>query len=164
MFLKPQWYSMLPDSVKPISEEVIEKVEEFRKKSELFLGVEKTHEMIFMGIMVSKWAVRRIQKYTLEVIRKQIPNASERELWKQVLLARLNVKLSTSGAKPDIFSKPLSEAELLSQIANVDNIMTKFRSFDDVIDYIIEIDEKENRFHDPTGMQSELDDLLPADV
>jgi len=64
MFFKPQWYKMLTDSVKPISEDVIEKVEEFRKKSEGALSTEKTHEMIFMGIMVSMWAVKRIQKYT----------------------------------------------------------------------------------------------------
>ncbi|OIO73904.1 MAG: hypothetical protein AUJ85_06900 [Elusimicrobia bacterium CG1_02_37_114] len=160
MFFKPQWYKMLTDSVKPISEDVIEKVEEFRKKSEGALSTEKTHEMIFMGIMVSMWAVKRIQKYTLELIRKQMPNASEKELWKQVLIARLNVKLNTSGRKSDIFSKPLSEMELLSRISSADDIIARFKSFNDVVDYVIKIDEEENRFYDPTGMQFELNNLL----
>lgn len=160
MFFKPQWYRNLPDSVKPIDDKKINKIEDFRIKSEAYLGKDKSQEMIFIGIMVSKWAVKRIQQYTLELIRKQIPNAHQKELWKQVLLARLNVKLSTSSEKLDMFSRPLSETELLSRINNIDEIVVKCESFNDVMDYIITMDEHENRFYDPTGMQSELESIL----
>lgn len=156
----PQWYKNLPDSVKPIDDKRINTIEDFRKKYGVYLGKEKSQEMIFMGIMVSKWAVKIIQQYTLELIRKQIPNAHEKELWKQVLIARLNTKLSTSGEKPDMFSRPLSETELLSRINNINEIVAKCESFNDVIDYIIAMDEQENRFYDPTGMQSELESIL----
>ena len=153
MLFKPQWYMMLPDDVKPIDENVIKKIEDFRKK----YGA--PDKMIFMGIMVSKWAVKRIQKYILKLIRKQIPNASEKELWKVVLLARLDTKLM-SPPETDTFAKPLSREEIVSREENIDNIVSDFESFDDVIDYIIQMDEEENRFYDPIGMQSELENLL----
>lgn len=72
MFFKPQWYEMLPDSVKPIDKKTIERVEIFRNKNPGF-----THERMFMAIMVSSWAVKRIQKYTLELIRSHLPTVSE---------------------------------------------------------------------------------------
>jgi hypothetical protein len=154
MFSKPQWYKMLPNSVKPIDEQTIERVEIFRNKYPGF-----THERMFMAIMVSRWAVKRIQKYTVELIKSHLPTASERELWRRVLLARLAAKLN-SPPETDPFAKPLSKEEILSRIENMDNIVSNFKSFDDVVDYIIQIDEEENRFYDPTGMQSELDNLL----
>ncbi len=153
LFFKPQWYKLLPDSVKPMDKGIIDRVEYFRKNHEF------PHEAIFIGIIVSRWAVKRIQYYTLELIRKQMPNASENELWKQVLLSRFNVKLM-SPEETDIFSKPLSQEEILSRIENIDNIISGFKSFDDVIAYIILMDEEENRFYDPSGIQDELNNLL----
>ena len=154
MFSIPQWYKMLPNSVKPIDKKTIEKVEIFRNKYPEF-----THERMFMAIMVSPWAVKRIQKYTLELIRIHLPTASNRELWTRVLLARLDTKLH-SLPETDPFAKPLSKEEILSRMENIDKIVSNFKTFDDVVDYIIEMDEEENRFYDPTGMQSELDNLL----
>ena len=59
MFFEPQWYRMLPASVKPISKKVINKIESFRKGLSMF-----PEQGIFMGIMTSPWAVKRIQKYS----------------------------------------------------------------------------------------------------
>ena len=154
MFLfKPKWYDMLPASVKPIQNEKIRNVESFRKRLNF------TDDMVFMAIMVSKWAVIKIQKYTLDLLRKQIPNASEKELWQGVILSRLQTKL-LSPSETDPFAKPLLKEELSFRIENIESISSNFSSFDDVIDYIIEMDEEENRFADPTGLQSELESIL----
>ena len=82
MFFKPKWYSMLPDYLKPMGDEVINRIKEFQKKSGW------TDEIIFAGIMVSQWAVKRIQKACLEQYKKQMPNASDQALWTGVLLSK----------------------------------------------------------------------------
>jgi len=109
--------------------------------------------------MVSQWTVKRTQRFCLEQNKKQMPNASEQELWKAVLLSRLQTKLM-SPPETDPFAKPLSQEEILSRIENIDNIVSGFKSFDDVLDYIITMDEEENRFNDPSGIQDELNNLL----
>lgn len=155
LFFKPQWYKLLPISIKPIEGEVIKRVEDFRKEHGF------TDEIIFMGIMSSRWAVKRIQKYWLEDGKKLMPDASEQELWKGVLLSRFNVKLSVPApSELNPFAKPLSQKEILSRIENIDNIVSGFKSFDDVLNYIIAIDEEENWFYDPSGIQDELNNLL----
>lgn len=153
LFFKPQWYKLLPDSVKPIDKRKIKKIEDFRKRYRF------TDEVMFMGIMVSRWAVKRIQKFCLEQLKRQMPDASEQELWKGVLLSRFNVKL-VSPPETNPFAEPLSQEEILSRIENIDNIVSGFKSFDDVIAYIILMDEEENRFYDPSGIQDELNNLL----
>ncbi|MCK4401794.1 hypothetical protein KAW08_05785 [bacterium] len=153
MFFKPLWYKMLPSSVKPINDNVIEKIKDFRK------GYKLTNIMIVMGITTSRWAVRRIQKFCLEQNKARMPNASECELWTYVLASRFEVKLR-SPANTDPFAKPLLQEEIRSRMKNIDNIVSNFKSFNDVVDYVVKMDEEENRFCDPSGMQSELDDLL----
>lgn len=153
MLFKPQWYKMLPDSVKPIDKRKIEKIEDFRKR----LGV--PDEAIFMGIMVTRWAVKKIHKYLFEQAKKLMPNAPEQELWKAVILSRFDAKLKTSP-ETDLGAKPLSPEEIFSRMENINNIISGFKSFDDVLDYIIAIDEEENRFYDPAGIFDRLNNLL----
>lgn len=158
MFFKPRWYKMLPDSVKPINEDVIKRIKEFHKEIKEFQpGL--SDEMIWMGIMTSRWAVKRIQKSILEQAKKQMPNASEQELWAGVLVSRFHAKL-INPAETQPFAKPLSQEEILSRMENTANIVSGFKSFDDVLNYVIAMDEEENRFYDPTGMQEELNNLL----
>ena len=153
MFFKPRWYKMLPDSVKPINDNVIEKIKDFHKEYKL------TNRMIFLGIMSSRWSARRIIKFCLEQDKVQMPNASECERWTYVLASQFRAKLM-SPAETDPFAKPLSQEEIRSRMKNIDNIISNFKSFDDVVDYIIKMDEEENRFYDLSGIQSKLDNLL----
>lgn len=148
MFFKPKWYRMLPDSVKPIDDAIINKmtelintIKELQKFSGITDGLGGIDEVLSMRIMTTRWAVKRIQKFCLEQYKKQMPNASDRELWTGVLLSRFQVKLSMAMAPADPFSKPLSSEEILSRVENVANIVSGFKSFDDVVNYIIAIDE-----------------------
>jgi len=160
IFPKPKWYSKLPASLKPIDDGIIHEVENFRKENYL------TDELMFMAIGTTKWAVRKIQKYILEQFKETSPHLTEKELWVSVIYSRLQVKLAFCVSEnvglheSDPFVKPLSEQEIYSLIENLDKIISKFKTFEDVIKYIIEIDEKENRFHDGTGLHSKLSELL----
>lgn len=155
----PTWYKMLNPALWPIDNMTINKIDDYRKKYCL------TDDMISQMINMTRWAVVRIQYYCLEHLKMQTPHRPEQELWKQVLLSRLNLKLSFLQFESDPFAKPISKKELLSRINDIDNIISKFRNFEDVINYIVEMDEEENRFYDftpshPLQIMHELNDLL----
>ena len=164
IFPKPKWYGKLPASLKPIDDEILHEVENFRKENYL------TDDLMFMAIGTTKWAVRKIQKYILEQSKETSPHLTEKELWKSVIYSRLQVKLNSCVMKKvglqesDPFVKPLSEQEIHALMENLDKIISKFKTFEDVIEYIICIDEKENRFHDISGMQANLENLLENSV
>jgi hypothetical protein len=156
MFIKPKWYSMLPESLKPIDDETIRLIEEYRNRKIL------PDEAIFTAIITTRWAVGRIQKYTLDLFRRQFPNLSERELWKSVIASRLQSRLDVYNTigETDPLAKPLSQQKILSLIENLDKTVLNFETFEDVIGYIINIDEKENRFYDLTGATTAISKML----
>lgn len=159
MISELEWYIKLPDHLKPKNDDVIRNIENFRKENYL------TDELMFMAIVTTKWAVGRIQQYTLEKFRKEFPDLSEKELWKSVIMSRLQTKLSFDFVEEtDPFAKPLSKQQIFSIIENLDKIISNFETFEDVIEYIISIDEMEDRFHDITGMQTKLSKLLEKSI
>lgn len=159
MISKPEWHMKLPDHLKPTNDEAIQNIENFRKENYL------TDELMFMAIGTTEWAVRRIQQYTLGIFRKEFPDLSEKELWKSVIMSRLQTKLSFDFIEEtDPFAKPLSKQQIFSIIEKLDNIISNFKTFEDVVEYIISIDQMENRFHDITGMQAKLSKLLENSV
>jgi len=159
MISEPEWYMKLPDHLKPKNDDAIRNIENFRKENYL------TDELMFIAICTTKWAVRRIQQYTLEKFRKEFPDLSEKELWKSVIMSRLQTKLNFDFIEEtDPFVKPLSKQQIFSIIENLDKIISNFRSFEDVVEYIVSIDEMENRFYDITGMQAKLSKLLENSV
>ena len=56
--------------------------------------------------------------------------------------------------------KPLPEKELSDRIRNIDKIVSEFRSFEDVIEYILALEELENRFYDPLGVLTAVEEFL----
>lgn len=155
MISKPEWYRKLPNHLKPTNDELIQNIENFRKENYL------ADELIFIAICTTKWAVRKIQQYTLEKFREEFPDLSEKELWKSVVMSRLQTKLSFDFIEEtDPFAKPLSKQQIFSIIENLDKIISNFKTFEDVVEYIVSIEEMENRFHDITGMQAKLSKLL----
>ena len=154
MLLQPKWYKELPTTVKPLDVDVIQKVRIWKQKN--FFD----DNAITMAIMTSRWAVRRIQYSILTKVKTEMKNASEREQWKAVLMSRLQVKLSTAEFEMDPQASPLSKSKIMGVIKNVDGIIGKMGNFDEVVDYIEAMDEEENRFHDVTGLQEELEEIL----
>ena len=147
---------MLPDHFKPKNERILESIENLRKEYGL------THEMIFMGIIVTPWAVRKLQEHCLEQNRKLMPNASEEELWKSVLFSRFQTKLMALDIPPAPWHNPLSKEDILSMMENIDNICAKFKSWHDVVEYIVSVERDEGTFSDPSGIMDELNWLLES--
>lgn len=159
MISKPEWYMKLPNHLKPTNDEVVQNIEKFRKENYL------TDDLMFIAISTTKWAVRKIQQYTLGIFRKEFPDLSEKELWKSVIMSRLQAKLSFDFVEEtDPFAKPLSKEQIFSIIENLDKVISNFKTFEDVVEYIVSLEEKENRFHDIAGMQATLSKLLENSV
>jgi len=156
MFFKPQWYKLLPDHFNPMNERILESIERLRKENGL------THEMISMGITLTPWAVRKLQEHCLAQGRKLMPFASERELWKRVLLSRLQAKLAHSDIPSAPWHNPLSKEDILSMMENINNICANFKSWHNVVEYIVSIDRDEGIFSDPSGIMDELNLLLES--
>ena len=154
-----EWYALLPEHMKPTNEK-LEELEQFRQEWGF------PHKMMFMAIALSPWAVRRVQEVCLEQNKRLLPNANEKELWRSVIISRFHVKLLVPAFSDQVtlapWMKPLPKEELLSRIERIDSIVATFKSFDDVVQYIISLDREEGAFHDPSGMQDELNALLEA--
>src|SRR5208337_1457863 len=142
--------------LKPKNEMVIESIERLRKKYEL------SHENISKLIILTPWTVKVVQEDCLRQGRILMPHASEKELWKGVLLSNLNTKLASLNVPTGYLEHPLSEEEILSLIKNIDTICVDFKSFSDVIEFIISIERKEGTFSDPSGILDEVNFLLES--
>ena len=125
---EPQWYKMLPDHLKPPTDR-IEKLENLRVHFDLL------HNDFCMEIGTSKWAVIRTQEYTLNKLRGQFPHYSEKELLKELLLSRFRAKIMSPT-----FGDPPPE-ELLEKTENIDKIMENINTFQDLTNYILEMDK-----------------------
>ncbi|MFH0763482.1 MAG: hypothetical protein V1927_00565 [Candidatus Omnitrophota bacterium] len=145
MFFKPKWYKKLPLHLRPDNNKV-ENLESLRRK----LGF--PDEIFFMGIVNSRWTVIQAQKATLETLKIDKPEATEAELWEGVLFTRLKMKLMMPT--PD----DLPRDEILHRMENVSNIVANIHSFDELLNYIISMDEKNLMDDDPT--QRQIDEAL----
>jgi len=152
-FGKPKWYKSLPKYFRP-DESVIQVFENFRKRYSL------DNNTFVKMISTTPWSVKKLQWYMLRKFRAEQPTWSEKEIWKSVLISRMNVKLMTVDYYPDFGTTPLSRVEVNNIINNAKSIIQNSEKFDDVIKYIVDIDVKENRFYDPTGVLNELNNLL----
>lgn len=156
MLFNPGWYSMLPNTVKPLTNEQIRAVEAFRK------SINGNNQTTFLGIMISPWTVAKIQRHHLAEFKKSAkPGVTERELWKTVLLNRLATKALWAGEhNTDPNAKPLTKEQVMSRAEKIEETVAGFKTFDDVIKYILEMDKLENRFYDPSGLSAELNRIL----
>ena len=81
----------------------------------------------------------------LKGFRAQMPNASEQELWKLVLLSRAASAIGNTI--------PMDEAQ-------IDRIVESAKSFEDICEAIIINHERPQRVPDISGIQDEIDALL----
>jgi len=152
-FGKSRWYKILPTYFQP-DESVIQEVENFRSRFSL------EHDFLAQMISITPWSVKKLQWFMLKKIRTEQPTWPEKEIWKSVIISRMNVKLMTADFPPDIDSTPLSRAEINDIIKQATTIVKDFKSFVEVVNYLLEIDYKENRFYDPGRLLDDLNNIL----
>ena len=154
-FGKPKWYKILPAYFQP-DESKIQAIENFRIQFSL------DHNIFAQMISMTPWSVKNLQWFMLKKFQAEQPNWSKKRLWKYVIISRMNVKLLTTDHPPDFGSSPLSREEINDIINQAEEIVEYFENFDDVVTYILDIDYKENRFYDPSGVLDELNKILES--
>ena len=145
MFFKPKWYRMLPYHLKPKGNKV-EKLEALR------IRLDFSHRLFMTGIANSRWAVIKAQEATLKRLKINMPNATDKELWKGVLFTRLEVKLKT----PSPYDPPADI--ILHKMEAIDNIIAGINSFAELIDYILQMEAK--NLDDSDIIQRQIDEML----
>ncbi len=158
MLSAPAWYRMLPEGYKQIEKHKIKALEKIRIKTRA------SHENCVLSILSTPWAVERAQYASLEVAKRTYPKFSERDLWRRVLVARLQTfTYSVSeGVETHEYSK-LSPKELLQRIEklamNIDLILKDFNSFSDLVTFTICIEEEMGNFIYPSYQSGILDEV-----
>jgi hypothetical protein len=145
MFFKPEWYNKLPYHLKP-EDAKIQAFESLRIKLDF------SHDLFMAGIVNSPWAFIRAQEATLENLKKNMPNATEKELWRGVLITRLGMKVGIQGVLDS------SPQFMPPDIEAIDKIMANINSFDELISHMLSV-EKENLM-DSDPIQRQIDKLL----
>lgn len=108
----------------------------------------------------SKWAVIKSQELSRDDLRKDLPHYSERELWRAVIVARLGAKIQLETDKMFMGIDDDGSTETwFEKMESMDKVMAGIKSWDDVINYILELD-KESFEGDPMGVKEELDRIL----
>lgn len=147
MFFTPKWHRMLPPHLKVPSEK-IDDLELLRKELDL------PHEWFMRGIIVSPWAVIKNQEAVLEQNRRAAPNATEKELWRLVILSRLHAILANSGPFDP------SREKMLQRVENLDDVANEIHSWDDVIKYVFELDKEAGMEAEGSVVQEEINRVL----
>lgn len=155
MFFKPRWYGLIQFAwAKPDDGKLVSRIEEFRRKNNL------THKEIAHAVQTRPWATLKLQYFCLAQNRKQHPHASDKELWTLVLASRFEVVLQYVLRPPDLYAKPFSEDEVLRRMNNIGPIISNCERFEDVVEYIVQMDTDQGCYNDPTELLYELDDIL----
>jgi len=142
----PKWFKSLPDHLKPFPEKV-ERLESLRKTLNM------SDQLFIMGIANSRWAVIKAQEAMLEIFRRELPDRPEKELWRRVIFSRFEIKLKSPA------SWDLSTEELLKEMESMDQIMTNIHSWEDTLEFILQMDKDAFSF-DPSGIQDEINKIL----
>ena len=152
-FLDPKWYISLPDYIKP-SSDLVEQLDEFRKKYSF------DHEIFFRMLMTMPWAVRKVQRHMYWKYKGMLSHLPEKEIWRSVILSRLDTKRKVYFSMSyDPGTKPLTNQQIDQIVGNLDNKLKEFNNFEDVVEYIISIDEEEGQFNVPTELSMVLGEL-----
>lgn len=165
-FFKPQWARTLPDYMRP-SSSVIAKLERLRKELDI------PHDIFAAQVASGSVMTRRIQKHFLEDLRRQLPNSTEKELWVMVLASRVDTyknMILADISTGDLNSESAKDKfdQLTSIVQKYEDTVGKMRSFDELCDYIISLDEEiigeSYSGLDPLGIRSSIDKLLREDI
>lgn len=146
MLLKPRWYQVLPEHIRP-PEEKLEDLENLR------LSLRMRDDGFLAAIATTPWAIVRSQEAILETMHRQYPEADDRRLWTAVLIARLEIKLGS----PAPWDPP--EEELRHRIEAIADIVRPMSSWQEVLAYILEMD-KEGINPDPIGPHMQIEKIL----
>lgn len=133
------WFEQLPHNLRPDDEKVaeLEKLRcQYHLPNDLFIGI----------VLSSPEITRQVQKNIYNLVKEEMPNASEKELLKVVLRTRIFPQ-NPSGLK-------MTEEEIQKELQNI-NLLN------DLVEYFIQKDKEEPRFQrDLLGIGEKIADKI----
>jgi hypothetical protein len=120
---------------------------------ELRMSLMMREESFIVALALTPWAIIRSLEVTYQTLQQQIPDADERKLWAAVVLARYESKLNSPAP-----SDPPSE-EIRRRMDNIQDVVCNFTTWDDVLQYILEMERAGTAF-DPQSPEYKINDLL----
>jgi len=138
---KPKWAESLSSDLRPDKKRIRE-IEKLRIK----FGI--AHELFSMRVLGSPATTRKVQKHCLGDFRVSNPGASEKELFRMILISRIQAPPLESPGYSGMTEEKIDEA------------MRSISSFDELCDYIIALDEQEPPSPDPFGIGKRIDEIL----
>jgi len=138
---KPKWVELLPSHLRPDGKRIRE-LEKLRTKFTI------PHDLFSLRILSSSVTTRRVQKQCLEDFRIRNPEVSERELFRMVLISRIQAPAPESPG----YSGMTEE--------KIDEVMRSINSFDELCSYIIALDEQEPSLPDSLDIGKRMDEIL----
>jgi Cu/Ag efflux pump CusA len=145
--------SGLPPHLRPPKNK-IKQLDAFRRSLEI-----DDDEVFMMLIGSTKWAAIKAQEETRDQLRRDLPHYSDEELWRAVIVCRLGAKLNLAATNLSLGIDSDDSEALSEKMESMDEIMKGVTSWDDVINYVLQMD-KESFSRDPMGVKAELDRML----
>jgi tetratricopeptide (TPR) repeat protein len=82
--------------------------------------------------------------------KKVLSHLPEKEIWRSVILSRLDTKRKVyQSMSYDPGTKPLTNKQIDEIVEGLDKKLDSFKNFEEVIDFIIELDKQEGQFDVP---------------
>jgi len=130
MLIKPKWYSLLPDYLKPPTEK-IDKLDKLCRKynvpNEIFAG----------WISESDWGTIKTQETMLKQLRSEMRGSSDKEVWQAVVMSRIQSYMFTFATDSNLHQlTPIVESYI--------NKSELIESWHDVLKLIFQLDEEFN--------------------
>ncbi len=138
---KPKWVESFLLNLIPDKKQIRE-LERIRDRFNI------SHSVFSWRVMGSPATTRKVQKKCLEDCRVWNPGVSEKELFRMVLISRIQTPAPESPGYSGMTEEKIDEA------------MRNINSFDELCDYIIALDEQEPPSPDPSGIGKRIDEIL----
>jgi hypothetical protein len=149
----PAWYRALPPHLRPPKTKT-KQLDAFRRSLEV-----DDDEVFMVLIGGTKWAVIKAQELTRDQIQHDLPHYSDKKLWRAVIVCRLGAKLNLEVTNLGLGVGSDGSEALMEKMESMDAIMDSINSWDDVINYVLEMD-KASLSYDPMGVKAELNRIL----
>ena len=138
---KPKWVKSLSLNLRPDKKRIRE-LEKLRIKFAI------PHDLFSMRVLGSPATTRKVQKQCFEGFRARNPGAPEKELFRMVLISRIQAPPLESPGYSGMTEDKIDEA------------MRSINSFDELCDCIIALDEQEPASPDPLGIGKRIDEIV----
>lgn len=148
--VQPVWHQSLPPHIQFVDGALVAALETLRNELKL------DDQAFMMFVVQSKTVMVRNLRGAYQDARLKDPNASDRDHFAMVTGARLMRKIEVHGVNNSPCALP--QATLRNFLMDLRNIVSRFSSFEDVVQFFIALETREKRFDDKAGHIARIDE------